>query len=91
MADGRVLIERFSQHVSAGDNYACGRHSLPWGVILLISHSIRSRVKTCSGSPGRTMTGLVLYNLLGDVVFKTVVDFLVGSSSALSFGSWSAS
>jgi hypothetical protein len=37
------------------------------------------------------MMGLVLYNLLGDVVFKTVIDFLVGSSSALSFGSWSAS
>jgi hypothetical protein len=45
------------------------------GVILLISHSIWSRVKTWYGSPGRMTVGLGLYNPLGDVIFKTIVAF----------------
>jgi hypothetical protein len=57
------------QRVAAGDDYACGRHSPPWGVILLTSHSMWSRVKTWSGSPGRMTAGLGLCNLLGDVIF----------------------
>jgi hypothetical protein len=39
------------------------------GVILLTSHSMWSRVKTWSGSPGRMTAGLGLCNLLGDVIF----------------------
>jgi hypothetical protein len=82
MVDGRNLTERFIWLSGTASFSSLGRHHgsspIPCGL----------QVKTWSGSLGRMTVGLVLRNLLGDVVFKTFGRFLLGSPSGSHLAPW---
>jgi hypothetical protein len=84
MLDGRDPTKRFIWLADAGNDYAFGHRSPPWGRHHGSSPILSGlHMKTWSRSLRRMTTGLVLCNLPRDVVFKTLWSFLLGFTSGL--------